>query len=105
MKQFFIDAVFGMIIGLKFVSITYFLYLGMRYIGERADANDMNHKAWHLLFVPVIMCFVGYDDLVRLYDLPALPATEKTFMIVFSIAGLIALCIMALKDYNRITRQ
>ena len=105
MKQFFIDAVFGMIIGLKFVSITYFLYLGMRYIGERADAKDMNHKAWRLLFVPVIIGVLGYRDMTLLYDLPALSTTEKTFAIVFLIAGLIALCIMALVDYNRITKQ
>lgn len=104
MKQFFIDAVFGMIIGLKFVSITYFLYLGMQYISDRSDSNDISLKAWRLLFVPVIIGLLGYRDMTLLYDLPALSATEKTFAIVFSIAGMIALCALALTDYNRKTR-
>ena len=93
MKQFFIDAVFGMIIGLKFVSITYFLYLGMQYISDRSDSNDISLKAWRLLFVPVIIGLLGYRDM-----------TEKTFAIVFLIAGMIALCALALTDYNRKTR-
>lgn len=93
----------GLWLGLKLFTSLYFCYLGMRYIGERADADDIKKLNWYLLFVPV---FVMFYELYKSFDrCKSLDTVTIITFVVFSVAGLITLFTIAMHDYNRRTNK